>query len=77
MLSKSYCLCRIVRYLPRAKEYKTKVTVSMLAAYIELAVHLMSNSSTAKAAIAGSDSCKRVEQKEGGAVPAFCGKRPH
>jgi hypothetical protein len=44
----------------------------MLAAYIEFAVHLMSNSSIAKAAVAGSDSCSRVEQKEGGAVPAFC-----
>jgi hypothetical protein len=56
---------------------KRIITVSMLAAYIEFAVHLMSNSSIAKAAIAGSDSCKRVEQKEGGAVPAFCGRRPH
>ena len=50
------------------------LTVSKLAAYMEFAIHLMSNSSMPKVAVAGSDSCSRVEQKEGGAVPAFCGK---
>jgi hypothetical protein len=76
MLSKSYCLRRTVRYLTKANE-KDKFTVSMLAAYIEFAVHLMSNPSLARAAKAGSDSCNRVEQKEGGAVPASCGERTH
>lgn len=47
----------------------------MLAAYMELAAHLISNSSMPKVAVAGSDSCSRVEQKEGGAVPAFCKRK--
>jgi len=80
MLGESYCLRGIVRYLTKVNEKKKKkveFTVSKLAAYIEFAVHLTSNSSMAREVTAWSDSCNRVEQKEGGAVPAFCRGGPN
>jgi hypothetical protein len=49
-------------------------TVSVLAAYIEFAVHLRSNSNT-EVTLASSSSS--VEQKDGLNVPAFCGASYH
>ena len=73
VLGESYDLgTRVGRLVEALGEMVEALTVSMLAAYMEFAAHLMSNSSMPKVAVAGSDSCSRVEQKEGGAVPAFC-----
>ena len=76
MLGDSYGLGTRDGQLAKALgDIEEALTVSKLAAYMEFATHLMSNSSMPKVAVAGSDSCSRVEQKEGGAVPAFCSRK--